>query len=68
MLLTKLATQKKIVEQVDDREYRLVTASDDGYLFFWNISYDLITDAKNFQNTLLKGESRKSQKQNMKTV
>lgn len=46
MLLNKLATQKKINDQTDQREYRLITGSDDGHIFFWNIPYDLITDAK----------------------
>jgi len=48
MLLNKLAIQKKFVESFDSREYRLVTGSDDGNIFFWNIPYDLVNDSKNW--------------------
>ena len=68
-LLKKLATQKKIQEDVDNREYRLVSGSDDGYVFFWNIPHDLINQAKSLQgndkmqvqgrNSLLKRQSGK---------
>jgi hypothetical protein len=34
------------VENFDNREYRIVTASDDGSIFFWNVPYDLIESAK----------------------
>jgi len=46
ILLNKLATQKKIKDEIDNREYRLVTGGDDGHLFFWNIPYDFINEAK----------------------
>ena len=46
LLLNKLATQKKIQENFDRREYRLVTGSDDGYIFFWNIPYDMVAEAR----------------------
>jgi len=52
MLLKKLATQKKIQEDVDNREYRLVSGSDDGYVFFWNIPHDLISQAKSLQASI----------------
>lgn len=45
MLLSKLATQKKIKDNIDNREYRIVTASDDGSIFFWNLPYDQVSDA-----------------------
>jgi len=28
------------------REYRLLTGSDDGYIFFWNIPFDLVNETK----------------------
>jgi len=46
MLLNKLATQNKFTESFDSREYRLVTGSDDGHIFFWNIPYDLVKESK----------------------
>lgn len=47
LLLNKLATQKgKIVDVIDNREFRIVTGADDGHVFFWNIPYDLINEAK----------------------
>jgi hypothetical protein len=46
ILLNKLATQKKIKDEIDNREYRLVTGGDDGHVFFWNIPYDFINEAK----------------------
>lgn len=49
ILLNKLATQKKIQENFDHREYRLVTGSDDGYVFFWNIPYDMVAEARSQQ-------------------
>ena len=52
LLLNKLATQKKIQEDVDNREYRLISGSDDGYVFFWNIPHDLINQAKSLQATI----------------
>lgn len=54
ILLNKLATQKKIQENFDQREYRLVTGSDDGYLLFWNIPYDMVSEARNQSNDLKK--------------
>ena len=57
MLLKKLATQKKIQEDVDNREYRLVSGSDDGYVFFWNIPHDLINQAKSLQASI-QGEKK----------
>jgi hypothetical protein len=33
------------IEQ-EEREYRLVSGSDDGYIFFWNISFSMLTEAK----------------------
>ena len=48
LLLNKLVTQHKIKESYDKREYRIVTGSDDGYLFFWNIPHDFVTEAKNY--------------------
>lgn len=43
MILQKLATKKDFANiQTDLREYRLVTGSDDGHVFFWNIPYDLV--------------------------
>ena len=57
MLLKKLATQKKIQEDVDNREYRLVSGSDDGYVFFWNIPHDLISQAKSLQASI-QGEKK----------
>ena len=63
-LLKKLATQKKIQEDVDNREYRLISGSDDGYIFFWNIPHDLINQAKTLQATIqgdkTQGQSRAS--------
>jgi len=47
--LNKLATQKKINDDFDNREYRLVTGGDDGHVFFWNIPYDFINEAKAYQ-------------------
>lgn len=49
ILLNKLATQKKINDDFDNREYRLVTGGDDGHVFFWNIPYDFINEAKAHQ-------------------
>ena len=49
ILLNKLATQKKINDDFDNREYRLVTGGDDGQVFFWNIPYDFINEAKAYQ-------------------
>lgn len=46
ILLNKLSTQKKINDDFDNREYRLVTGGDDGHVFFWNIPYDFINEAK----------------------
>lgn len=46
VLLSKLATQCKIKDDFDNREYRLVTGGDDGHVFFWNIPYDLVNEAK----------------------
>lgn len=57
MLLKKLATQKKIQEDVDNREYRLVSGSDDGNIFFWNIPHDLINQAKSLQASI-QGEKK----------
>lgn len=57
ILLSKLATQKKIKDDFDNREYRLVTGSDDGYVFFWNLPYDFINEAKAHQ-ALLAGDRR----------
>ena len=48
LLLNKLATQKKIKDVVDNREFRIITGGDDGYVFFWNIPYDLVNEAKAF--------------------
>ena len=48
MLLNKLAVQNKFIESFDSREYRLVTGSDDGHIFFWNIPYDLVNESKNW--------------------
>ena len=45
LLLNKLATFGR-KESVDNREYRLVTAGEDGYVFFWNLSFDQINDAR----------------------
>jgi hypothetical protein len=37
---------------IDNREFRIVTGSDDGHVFFWNVPYDLINEAKtHIQNT-----------------
>lgn len=46
LLLNKLATQHKIKEIYDNREYRLITGSDDGYILFWNIPHNLVTEAQ----------------------
>lgn len=46
MLLDRLATQKKIKDQFEQREFRLITGGDDGHVFFWNIPYDLVSEAK----------------------
>ena len=47
LLLNRLATQKgKIIDVIDNREFRIVTGADDGHVFFWNIPYDLINEAK----------------------
>jgi len=48
VLLSKLVTQHKIKENMDNREFRIVTGSDDGYIFFWSIPYNLITEAKKY--------------------
>lgn len=45
-LLNKLATQKKIKGSIDQREYRLISGGDDGYVFFWNIPYEMVNEAK----------------------
>ena len=60
MLLKKLSHFQKYQEQIDDKEYRLVTASDDGYVLFWNIPNDLVTEAKAHMAQALAGESRGS--------
>lgn len=60
MLLKKLSHFQKYQEQIDDKEYRLVTASDDGYVLFWNIPNDLVTEAKAHRAQALAGESRGS--------
>lgn len=63
ILLNKLATQKKFQENFDQREYRLVTGSDDGYLLFWNIPYDMVTETKNhLSNDLNKSKGKRSHK------
>ena len=46
ILLNKLATQKKISDDLDNREYRLVTGGDDGHVFFWNIPFDYVNEAR----------------------
>ena len=51
LILKKLASNTNY--QIDQREYRLLTGSDDGYVFFWNIPYDLISEAKNNHSNLL---------------
>jgi hypothetical protein len=38
----------------------LVTASDDGYVLFWNIPNDLVTEAKAHRAQALAGESKSS--------
>lgn len=53
--MKKLATSKKIQARSDLREYRLVTGSDDGHVFFWNIPYDLVNQARD----LLAGKVRR---------
>lgn len=51
LLLNKLVTQHKIKENYDKREYRVITGSDDGYMYFWNIPHDYVSLAKNFYAT-----------------
>ena len=60
ILLSKLATQKKIKDDFDNREYRLVTGSDDGHVFFWNLPYDFIHEARAHQAQLA-GDRKPSQ-------
>ena len=47
MKKSKMEPQKinQEIEQ-EEREYRLVSGSDDGYIFFWNISFNMLTEAK----------------------
>ena len=46
---------------IDDKEYRIVTASDDGYVLFWNIPNDLVTEAKAHRNAAIASESTRGQ-------
>ena len=68
ILLNKLQTQKKIQENFDQREYRLVTGSDDGYLLFWNIPYDMVTETKNLFHSDLKKQSTMKGKRSHKKI
>ena len=49
VLLTRLATKKKIPDTMDNSEYRLITGCDDGHIAFWNIPFDYVHDAKSHQ-------------------
>ena len=53
VLLSKLVTQHKIKENFDHREYRIITGSDDGYIFFWNIPHNLVIEAKNYHRNMV---------------
>lgn len=45
-------TKHKIKDEHDSREYRIITGSDDGYVFFWNISHELINDSLSYHEQL----------------
>jgi hypothetical protein len=49
VLLSRLATRNKIQDTMDSSEYRLITGCDDGHIFFWNIPFDYVHDAKSHQ-------------------
>lgn len=55
-------TSHKIKDDVDKREYRLITGSDDGSVFFWNISHDLVTDAQIYHENLQAQAQKKTGK------
>ena len=64
MLLNHLSTQKKIKDVIDNREFRLVTGADDGHVFFWNIPYDMISEAK--ENIALEAKGERQPRLSMK--